>query len=81
MSDAAQPAACAPAAVPEPPAWMVEAAELAMAEHLVRWSLSMAPAALRTLATDAIKAARGAALERMHGARHGDAGSPAQGAG
>lgn len=70
MTDAAQPAACAPAAVPEPPEYMVEAAELAMAAHLVRWNLSLAPAALRTLATDAIKAARGAALAQRMGRAH-----------
>lgn len=70
MSDAAPPAACAPAAVPEPPAYMVDAAELAMAAHLVRWNLSMAPAALRTLAVDAIKAARAAALAQRMGSAH-----------
>jgi len=64
------PEAAPPAAAPEPPAYMVEAAELAIAEKCVDWQLTLAPAALRQLAVAAINAARAAALAQMHGARH-----------
>ena len=59
-----------PDPAPEPPGYMIEAAELAIAEKAVDWQLTLAPAALRQLAIVAINAARAAALARMHGERH-----------
>jgi hypothetical protein len=65
----AAPAAC-PAAVPEPPAYMVDAVELALHARLVHYGFNLAPAALRNLAVDAIKAARAAALAQRLGSAH-----------
>lgn len=59
----------APAAAP--PEELIAAAQVALAERLVHYGFNLAPAALRQLAIDAVSAARQAALERMHGSRHG----------
>ena len=64
--------ACPTDAAPEVPApeYMIAAAEEAMAEDFIRWGMNIAPGAIRTLATSAIKAARASALNRRVGAPH-----------
>lgn len=59
------------APAPAPPEYMIAAAEEAMAEDFVRWGMNIAPGAIRTLATSAIKAARASALAQRHGGPHG----------
>lgn len=58
------------AAPPDPPEYMIAAAEEAMAEDFVRWGMNIAPGAIRTLASSAIKAARTSALTRRLGDKH-----------
>lgn len=74
MSDAQPNATEAPApaaaGAAEPPEALIAAAEEALAELLIGWNMRVAPAAIRAMAVAAIKAARTAALARMHGARH-----------